>query len=182
VQYKQHDLLKRAIGKTLLTITKPLSLFDANIALRDYFRLREDVVSQMTWTFSTLHPLITPFILGNRVPGNGTIAAMLQASGFNIIVSRETHDSKYSESFSVVSPCYPERTFPLGVTEAAVLELEGAKSLRVKRYDNMSDVDRSLQNLSTLLRHRLSCELFPDTKVVIERILTEGMLQATTTR
>ncbi len=101
---------------------------------------------------------------------------MVQANGFSLIVYRQGRDDY---SFSIVSLCYPGKIFPYGVAEAAVLELEGARPLKIKRYDTISDVDRSLQDLSGVLKVRLSCELFPETRAVIERILKDVMAEAT---
>jgi hypothetical protein len=154
-------------------MTQALSVIDADLTLKSYFRLRAEIVHGMPWTFSNLCPLILPFIVGERVPGNGTIAAMIQASGFNIIVSREVQQGN-DDSFSVTSPFCPNKTFPFGAAEAAVLELEGAGRLKVKRYDTISDIDRCLQNIGAALQRRLSDGLLVETIARIELILREG--------
>jgi hypothetical protein len=182
MQTEPTNPVKQAVGRLLISLGRSLSVFDPLITMPAYFGLRADILSKMPWTVLNLHPLITPYLPGERLPENGYASAMIQANGFNLIVHRQPQQGGNDDSFSVASPCYPDETFPLGVTEAAVLELEGSGPLKVKRYDTISDVDRSLQNFSGLLRVRLSCERFSDTRAVIERILKDGMLEATTPR
>jgi hypothetical protein len=171
--------IKRSIGKIIVGLGRLLSVFDPLIAVPSYFRLRRDILGGMPWTVQNLRPLIALYLPAERLPRNGYTSAMIQANGFNLIVYRQLQQGRDDYSFSIASPCHPGKTFPFGVAEAAVLELEGARPIKIRQYDTISDVDRSLQDLSELLKVRLSCELFSDTTAVIERILQEGTLEAT---
>lgn len=182
MQIASSNPIKRAVGEVLSALGRSLTVFDPLIVVPKYFRLRRDILDGMPWTVQNLYPLITPYQPGERLPSNGYTAAMIQADGFNLIVHRQSQQGRDDDMFSIASPCRPGKTFTFGVAEAAVLELEGARPVKIRRYDNMSDVDRSLQSLSGLLKARLSCELFSETIAVIERILKEGMLEATTPR
>ncbi len=182
MQVADSNPMKRSVGKIIVAFGRLLSVFDPLIAVPSYFRLRSDILGGMPWTVRNLRPLITPYQPGERLPSNGYTSAMVQANGFNLVVYRQSQQGRDDDSFSIASPCCPGKIFPFGVAEAAVLELEGARSLKVRQYDTIADVDKSLQNLSGLLKVHLSCELFSDTRAVIERILKDGMLNATTPR
>lgn len=179
MQMTYPERMKLVVGRFLLAVGRPLSVFDACIAMPAYFRLRKDIVSGMPWTIGNLHPSITPYIPGERLLKNGYTAALIQTNGFNVIIYRQSQQNVNDDSFSIASPCFPQQHFAFGVTEAAIVELEGAEKPRVRRYDSMPDVDLSLRELSPLLRKHLTCELFSETKAVIDRILKEGMIQAT---
>jgi hypothetical protein len=174
--------VKRSVGKIIVALGRLLSVFDPLLAVPSYFRLRSDILGGMPWTVRNLRPLITPYQPGERLSGNGYTSAMVQANGFNLIVYRQSQQGRDDDSFSIASPCCPGALFPFGVVEAAVLELEGARPLKIRQYDTIADVDQSLRNLSGLLKAHLSCELFFDTRAVVERMLKEEMLEATTPR
>jgi hypothetical protein len=158
---------------------RALGVFAPRRTIVRYFELREDILKFMPWTNGNLHPVINPYLHGSVLPGNGYVAAMLQTKYFVLVIHRQVLSEGNDHIVSIASPCFPGEYFPFGVTETAVLKLEGIKHAVGHRYDSLPDLDASIQRISLHLQRHLSCENFPATRTAIENLLNEAMRQVT---
>jgi hypothetical protein len=179
VQKRKIGRGRRILERILLPPFR-LFIFAASLILKPWLartgrkknaKLYRDVLSDMNWTLSNLHPDIS--LVGNNLAMGRFATITLRSQYYSIKITREYYYGGDDFFAQIASSCDPNKYFPIGVA-ARVIDSEKYAQEKKESWTllrTLNDLDSFLCSFDPVFRDRLSSGEYENTSRAIEEYL-----------
>jgi hypothetical protein len=135
-------------------------------------KLYQDVLNDMNWTVSNLHPEIS--LLGDNLAKGRFATVTLRSQHYSIKVIREYYYGGDDFGAQIASACHPDKYFSIGVA-AKIIDSEKYAQVKSEPWTllrTLKDLDSFIRFFDPVFSDRLSAEKCENTSRVIEEYVS----------
>lgn len=161
-------ILLRLFKLLLLCLSPIIGPWAAVTGRNKNAKLRQDVLDNMKWTISNLHPDI--LLVGDKLAMGRFATITLRSQYYTIKITREYYYGGDDFGAEIASSCHPNKYFSIG---AAARVIDSEKYAQEKKEPwmllrTLNDLDSFIRSFDTVLRDRLSAGKYEHTSRAIE--------------